>query len=71
MNARQAERVAERIVSAVGTELTIRGHRIVPTVSIGIALNVTDSTGGSLLRRCRRGAVPRQGRGPIPLAVLR
>ncbi|MEO8556180.1 MAG: EAL domain-containing protein, partial [Actinomycetota bacterium] len=50
MNALQAERVAERIVSAVGTELTIRGHRIVPTVSIGIALNVPDSTSGSLLR---------------------
>ncbi len=50
MNARQAERVAERIVSAVGTELTIRGHRIVPTVSIGIALDVPDSTSGSLLR---------------------
>ncbi len=49
-NASQAERIAERIVSAVGTELTIRGHRIVPTVSIGIALNVADSTSASLLR---------------------
>ena len=50
MNARQAELVAERIVSTVATELTIRGHRIVPSVSIGIALNLPDSTGTSLLR---------------------
>ena len=49
-NGRQAEHIAERIVAAVGTELTISGHRIVPTVSIGIALNVPDSTSASLLR---------------------
>jgi len=50
LDAHQAELVAQRIASAVGTELTIRGHRIVPTASIGIALNVTGSTGSSLLR---------------------
>ncbi len=50
MDAQQAELVAERIVSAVGTDLTIRGHRIVPTVSIGIALNDEESTSASLLR---------------------
>ena len=49
-NSRQTERVAERIVSAVGTELIIRGHTIVPTVSIGIALNTPDSTSATLLR---------------------
>jgi len=49
-DAHQAEVVAQRIVSAVGTELTIRGHRIVPTVSIGIALNVPGTTSTSLLR---------------------
>jgi|GEM_PF-710605 len=46
----QAELVAERIVSAVGMDLTVLGHRIVPTVSIGIALNVPGSTSTSLLR---------------------
>ena len=49
-DAQEAELVAQRIVSAVGTELTIRGHRIVPTVSIGIALNVQGATSSSLLR---------------------
>ncbi len=49
-DAHEAELVAQRIVSAVGTELTVSGHRIVPTVSIGIALNVPDSTSTSLLR---------------------
>ncbi len=50
MNAKQAEVVAQRILSAVGTELTIRGHRIVPTLSIGIALSDHDSTSANLLR---------------------
>jgi diguanylate cyclase (GGDEF)-like protein/PAS domain S-box-containing protein len=49
-DAARAGRIAERIVSAVGTELMIRGHRIVPTVSIGIALSTPDSTSASLLR---------------------
>jgi len=49
-NARQAELVAERIMSVVGTELTISGHRIVPTVSIGISLSAPGSTSASLLR---------------------
>ena len=46
----RAERVAEDIVSAVGTEMMIRGHRIVPTVSIGVALSESGSTSTSLLR---------------------
>lgn len=49
-DALQAELVAERIVSAVGADLTVFGHRLVPTVSIGIALNVPESTSTSLLR---------------------
>jgi diguanylate cyclase (GGDEF)-like protein/PAS domain S-box-containing protein len=49
-DAHEAELVAQRIVSAVATELRADGHRIVPTVSIGIALNVPESTGTSLLR---------------------
>jgi len=46
----EVERVAERIATALGTELTIEGHRIMPTVSIGIALSTPDSTAASLLR---------------------
>lgn len=49
-DAHQVEQVAERIVTAVGTELIIRGHRMVPTVSIGLALSNPDSTSSSLLR---------------------
>lgn len=48
--ARRAEQVAEEIVAAVATDLMIRGHRIVPTVSIGVAVSVPDSTSTSLLR---------------------
>ncbi|WEO76355.1 EAL domain-containing protein [Cryobacterium sp. SO2] len=46
----EVERVAERIATALGTELTIEGHRIMPTVSIGIALSTPESTAASLLR---------------------
>ncbi len=49
-DAHEAELVAQRIVNAVGIEFTVSGHRIVPTVSIGIALNVPGSTSTSLLR---------------------
>jgi diguanylate cyclase (GGDEF)-like protein/PAS domain S-box-containing protein len=44
------ERAAERIAVAVGSELTVHGHRIVPTVSIGIALSTPESTAASMLR---------------------
>ncbi|WP_181397313.1 EAL domain-containing protein [Cryobacterium arcticum] len=44
------ERVADRIARALAPELTVHGHRIVPTVSIGIALSTTESTAASLLR---------------------
>ena len=46
----EMEEVAERIANALGTELTIHGHRIVPTVSMGIALSTPDSTAANLLR---------------------
>ncbi|MBX0301454.1 EAL domain-containing protein [Cryobacterium sp. 1639] len=46
----EVERVAEHIATVLGTELTIEGHRIMPTVSIGIALSMPDSTAASLLR---------------------
>lgn len=46
----EVERVAETISATLGTELTIHGHRILPTVSIGIALSTADSTAASLLR---------------------
>ncbi|WP_120339715.1 sensor domain-containing protein [Cryobacterium soli] len=49
-DAAEIEQVAERIADALGTELTIHGHRIVPTVSMGIALSTPDSTAASLLR---------------------
>lgn len=44
------EKVAERISSAIATELTVQGHRIVPTASMGIALSSPASTPASLLR---------------------
>ena len=50
VDAAELEEVAERIANALGTELTIHGHRIVPTVSMGIALSTPDSTAASLLR---------------------
>jgi diguanylate cyclase (GGDEF)-like protein/PAS domain S-box-containing protein len=46
----EVERVAEHIAAVLGAELTIEGHRIMPTVSIGIALSMPDSTAASLLR---------------------
>lgn len=49
-DAAEMEEVAERIADALGVELTIHGHRIVPTVSMGIALSTPDSTAASLLR---------------------
>ncbi len=46
----EVERVAERVSSAIATDLRIEGHRIVPTASIGIALSTAVSTPESLLR---------------------
>jgi diguanylate cyclase (GGDEF)-like protein/PAS domain S-box-containing protein len=49
-DAAQIERVAERISRSVSIELTADGHRIVPSVSMGIAISGPDSTATSLLR---------------------
>jgi len=50
VDARDMERVAEQIVDIVGAEVSVRGHKVVPAASIGIALNAPDSTSESLLR---------------------
>jgi diguanylate cyclase (GGDEF)-like protein/PAS domain S-box-containing protein len=47
---RDIEHVAERISSTIAQELTVQGHRIVPTASMGIALSGEHSTASSLLR---------------------
>jgi len=44
------ERVAERLSAAIATELTVQGHRIVPTASMGIAVSSSTSTPAELLR---------------------
>jgi diguanylate cyclase (GGDEF)-like protein/PAS domain S-box-containing protein len=48
--AHEVEKVAARIVDAVGDELDIQGHRVVPSVSIGIAMSTPTSTPADLLR---------------------
>jgi len=49
-NPRQLENAAERISTALGADLHLRGHRMVPSASIGIALSTPASTPDSLLR---------------------
>jgi diguanylate cyclase (GGDEF)-like protein/PAS domain S-box-containing protein len=49
-DSQEVERVAERLCSAVATELVVQGHRIVPTASLGIAVANATSTAESLLR---------------------
>jgi diguanylate cyclase (GGDEF)-like protein/PAS domain S-box-containing protein len=44
------ERCAERVSSSIAADLQVRGHRIVPTASIGIAVSTSTSTPDSLLR---------------------
>jgi len=45
-----AERCAERVSASIAVDLQVRGHRIVPTASIGIATSTSISTPESLLR---------------------
>lgn len=45
-----AEQVAQAITRAVAVDTAVEGHRVLPTVSIGVALSSTDSTGSHLLR---------------------
>ena len=49
-NPRQLENAAERISTALGADLHLSGHRMVPSASIGIALATPASTPDSLLR---------------------
>jgi len=49
-NALAVERYADRVSAAIGVDLQVRGHRIVPTASIGIAISTSTSTPESLLR---------------------
>ena len=49
-NPRQLENAAERISTALGGDLRLKGHRLVPSASIGIALSTPASTPDSLLR---------------------
>jgi diguanylate cyclase (GGDEF)-like protein len=49
-DAHDVEMVAERVSTAIATDLQVEGHRIVPTASIGIAVSTVDSTSASLLR---------------------
>ncbi len=49
-NIQDMERYAERVSAAIATDLQVRGHRIVPTASIGIAISTSTSTPESLLR---------------------
>jgi diguanylate cyclase (GGDEF)-like protein/PAS domain S-box-containing protein len=44
------ERCAERVSASIAADLQVRGHRIVPTASIGIATSTSTSTPESLLR---------------------
>jgi diguanylate cyclase (GGDEF)-like protein/PAS domain S-box-containing protein len=44
------ERCAERVSASIAVDLQVRGHRIVPTASIGIATSASTSTSESLLR---------------------
>jgi len=41
---------AERVSASISTDLQVRGHRLVPTVSIGLAKSTSASTPDSLLR---------------------
>jgi diguanylate cyclase (GGDEF)-like protein/PAS domain S-box-containing protein len=50
VDALEVERFAERVSTAIATDLVVRGHRIVPTASIGIALSTASSTPETLLR---------------------
>jgi len=46
----ELEQCAERVSAAITADLTVHGHRIVPTVSIGIAMSTPTSNPDALLR---------------------
>jgi diguanylate cyclase (GGDEF)-like protein/PAS domain S-box-containing protein len=45
----EVERCAERVSASIAVDLQVRGHRIVPTASIGVATSTSASTPESLL----------------------
>jgi diguanylate cyclase (GGDEF)-like protein/PAS domain S-box-containing protein len=49
-NTQDLPRFAERLSAAISADLLVQGHRIVPSVSIGIAASTPISTPGTLLR---------------------
>jgi len=46
---RELERFAKKVSASIATDLLVRGHRIIPTASIGIAMSTSASTPESLL----------------------
>jgi diguanylate cyclase (GGDEF)-like protein/PAS domain S-box-containing protein len=46
----EVERLAGRVSASIAADLQVRGHRIVPTASIGIAVSTLTSTPESMLR---------------------
>jgi len=46
----EVQRFAERVSTSIAADLRLRGHRIVPTAGIGIAISTATSTPESLLR---------------------
>jgi diguanylate cyclase (GGDEF)-like protein/PAS domain S-box-containing protein len=46
----EVEGFAERVSASIAADVQVRGHRIVPTASIGIAVSTSTSTPDSLLR---------------------
>jgi len=49
-NIQDMERYAERVCASIAVDLQVRGHGIVPTASIGIAISTSTSTPEGLLR---------------------
>jgi diguanylate cyclase (GGDEF)-like protein/PAS domain S-box-containing protein len=50
VDVREVEGLAESVSASIATDLQVRGHRIVPTASIGIAVSTLTSTPESMLR---------------------
>jgi len=50
VDVQEVERLAGRVSASIAADLQVRGHRIVPTASIGIAVSTLTSTPESMLR---------------------
>lgn len=66
-----ALRCAERVSASISADIEVRGHRIMPTVSIGIATSTPTSNSDSLLRDADSALFSSQGLWASPLALLR